>query len=140
MTDRPPLLHRIHRFLVVGCAASWVAAFVLTHLPAKRLPPLGVKDTALHSVGYFVITSLFLLSIFARGTSRLRRAALVFGIMITYAAIDEITQPLVNRYAALADWLADAIGAAAAIVVWESFLAILDRRRRAAATPESNEP
>ena len=39
--------------------------------------------------------------------------------MIAYAALDEMTQPLVNRYAAFDDWLGDVVGAAGAVMVLE---------------------
>jgi len=124
----------MRRHLAVVCSIVWVAAFVTTHLPGGAVPRVGVKDTTLHFVGYFVIALLFLLTLSARGVPRLRRAVLVFCTMAAYGAIDEITQPLVRRSTDIRDWIADVAGTAVAIMVCESLSAIVGRRRRKAPT------
>jgi len=130
MSNPSPLPYRRRRYLVIACAIVWTAAFVVTHTPSEHLPRLHAKDVTLHLIGYFIIASLFLVTLYARGTSRHRRAALVFLIMLTYGALDEITQPLVNRSAAFFDWVADGIGTIAAILVCELLLAMSVMRRR----------
>ena len=51
----------------------------------------------------------------------------VIAVAILYGAFDEITQPLVNRHAAWRDWLADVLGALAAIVIFEAISALRKR-------------
>jgi VanZ family protein len=138
MKHRQSLLFRIRRYLAAACAVVWTAAFVATHVPSRRLPDLSVKDTTLHVIGYFFLASTLLLTLSAYATRRQARALLVFFIMAGYAALDEITQPLVNRHAALSDWVADVVGAAAAVIVCELLLAIFSRRRPA--VPMGTEP
>lgn len=113
----PARLHR--RILLAGCISLWVGAFVATHIPVSHLPPIHVSDKTLHAVGFFALASVFGWTLRAHGHRRLRRVLLVLALMTIYAAVDEITQPLVNRYAAWSDWFADVFGAVAAVLVWE---------------------
>ncbi|MCK4601226.1 MAG: VanZ family protein [Phycisphaerae bacterium] len=126
------LLHRARRPILTGCVAIWVFTFVATHIPAQRLPPLPVSDVLLHAAAFFILGSLFWLTLTGYRTARSYRIPLVICTMIIYASLDEATQPLVNRHAALDDWLADIAGAAAAVVAWEIAGFVLDRRRRTA--------
>ena len=66
------------------------------------------------------MASVFGWTLRAHRHRRLRRVLLVLVLMTIYAAVDELTQPLVNRYAAWSDWFADVFGAAAAMLVWET--------------------
>ena len=52
----------------------------------------------------------------SKGVSRRKRFLRAAIIILIYAALDEITQPLVNRYASIIDWLADAAGMGVAIL------------------------
>jgi len=131
MSHQAPMLYRIRHYLLVGCAALWIGAFIATHVPAERLPELGAGDITLHAAGYFLLTIVFLATLTGRGVERLRRVLTALPVMLAYGALDEITQPLVNRYAAWSDWIANAAGAAGAVIVWELLLAAARRRRRA---------
>jgi len=130
-TNRRAVL--IRGALHVALALTWLGAFVATHIPRGDVPPIGVSDKTLHALGYFVLATLLLLTLAARGAARVRRAALTAAVLAAYAAVDEITQALVNRQPAVDDWLADVLGAAAAIALWEVVLAIYARRRPTAA-------
>ncbi|MCK4277300.1 MAG: VanZ family protein [Phycisphaerae bacterium] len=114
----PPARLR-RRILLAGCISLWVGAFVVTHIPASQLPSIHVSDRTLHAVGFFALASIFGWTLRAHGHQRLRRVLLVLVLMTIYAAVDELTQPLVNRYAAWSDWFADVLGAVAAVLVWE---------------------
>lgn len=133
MTRPPATLHRIRRMLAVAMAVSWIGAFVATHLPKEHLPEdIRVGDVALHAAGYFLLGALLLATRAAYGSAWPRRAVVVVLVLAAYAAFDEITQPLVNRAAALSDWLADTGGALGAVILGEAILAMLRRKPKPA--------
>ncbi len=100
---------------VVVCAAVWLAAAAATHVPMETFSEVPVGDVVLHFAGYLGLACVFLLTLRVHGVAFARRALLTAGILLLYGALDEITQPLVNRYASINDWLANAVGIAAAI-------------------------
>ena len=95
--------------------AYWVGLFVLTHLPLPKLPYVPVRDKTGHFVAYALLAGALMVSLWLG-----RRAAppgvVVLGVLLAYGAVDEWTQLLVNRSCELADWYADAAGAAAGVV------------------------
>lgn len=114
--------------MLAGCIVLWVTAFAITHIPAKEMPAITISDKTLHFVGYFVLGSLMLLTMAGYGASLLRRTLTVVCTMMAYAAIDEITQPLVNRHCSLGDWGADIVGAVAAVLLIEIIFALSPSR------------
>ena len=116
------------RWLLAACVLLWICAFVITHVPAPAMPALPADDATLHAVGFFALTAVFVLTLAAYGRPRARRIAIAVVTMAVYGALDELTQPLVNRYAAWSDWLADLIGAIAAVAATEALLALRTRR------------
>ena len=106
------------------CAAAWIAAFVATHLPPRDLPAVEISDKVLHSAGFAGLSALLTLTLAVFGLARWRRIPLAIGLIILYAAVDEITQPLVHRTADVHDFLADALGGLLALVVCELLLAL----------------
>lgn len=113
-----PLRHR--RTILAFCVAVWLAALVITHLPASNLPSLGVKDTKLHLMGYAGIASFFWLTLAAYGVGLGRRVLLGLAVLAAYGALDELTQPIFGRSADSLDFLADMLGASAALLAWET--------------------
>ncbi|MFW6132702.1 MAG: VanZ family protein [Planctomycetota bacterium] len=114
--------HRLLRHgLLVGCILAWTTAFVMTHLPSDKVPRLGAGDVTLHGAGYFGLGGVFWLTLASYGVSRARRATLVICILIVYAAVDEYTQsvPVIGRSGSMTDWVADVVGATAAVLVGE---------------------
>jgi VanZ family protein len=97
----------------------WLALFAGTHIPAPKLPPVRVNDKTIHFVGYALLAGAILISLRASGRLRATSGVTVLAILLAYAAIDEWTQalPLVNRSCDIADWHADAAGAACAVVI-----------------------
>lgn len=93
-------------------ATLFTAIVVLfTHIPQEIMPErLQVRglDKIEHIAAYGAITIFFVLSLRDR-FSLLSAAALFFAIS-ALGAIDELTQPLVNRTASPMDWLADIAG------------------------------
>ena len=111
---------RIHKHLILGALiVFWIAALTATHIPQQKLPKLPTSDTGLHLLGFFVLGSLFWLSLLAYGIRAMHRIPLVIFTLMIYAALDETTQALVNRTPALGDWAADSAGMFLAVVVWE---------------------
>ena len=115
-------LRRWQRFLLISCITLWVTALVVSHIPPERLAEGPVGDKWLHFIGFFVLASSFDWTLFAYRHPRPRRIALVASVMALYAAFDEITQPMFNRYGDIMDWYADMVGMIAAVIVWEVFL------------------
>ena len=58
------------------------------------------------------------------------RMVAVILVMAAYGAFDELTQPLVGRTAAWADWGADVLGAVVAAVFWPMVNLLVSRIRR----------
>ena len=111
----------------------WPVLFVLTHLP--KLPPTGVtgKDKLAHFAAYLILTLLFWLARYGKLKPAFRSkpfyVALTF--MLLYGVADELSQMLVpNRYAEVADWLANASGVAVGLLIlmvlrqWWQWLAV----------------
>ena len=124
-SSAPPVSHRVLRWALV---VAWAGAFVATHVPGRSIPQVHVGDKMLHVAGYFVLASLLVGLLATRGMPRRRRVAVVLAAFAVYGAFDEITQPLFGRSADTIDWLADMLGAAVAVAVWELSFAIVRRR------------
>ena len=127
MTNLSPS-HRYRRLARWSCLVLWACAAVASHLPPQRLPRLGTGlATALHGVGYFVLSSALWLTLRLHAQSRNRRLALLLAVP-AYAVMEELTQPLLGRCTSTADWLADVLGTVAAVAVLEVLNGILARR------------
>jgi len=107
---------------------TWLLALTATHVPAAKITTTGMGDKKLHAVGYFVLGIAFTAAMAGWGVGRGRRALLVAGVLAVYGALDELTQPLVNRHASPWDWLADLAGIAAAVLLWEALVSASPRR------------
>ena len=116
--------------MTILLALVWMGAFVLTHIPAGRMPRTHISDKTLHTVGYAALALALLGVLAARGVGRARQLLIAAVALPLYAAMDELTQPLVNRHASMTDWLADLLGVAVGMIVYRACVAVLDRRRR----------
>jgi hypothetical protein len=93
--------------LVVGCV------LILTHIPPEDIPGIlqvRIPDKVEHIVAYGLIAGSFLLSL----KRPVRPALLLTGLaaLAVIGALDETTQPLVNRTCDLWDYVADLTGIA----------------------------
>ena len=104
------------------CALCWVLSAVATHLPPGQAGAFHVNDKLLHAVGYFTLGVLLLGTLAVRGVSPAQRAWIALTVLLLYGIADELTQPLVGRDAAVADYLADAAGTTLAVLL-DQFLA-----------------
>jgi len=137
--NHAPNLTRFRRTLLLVCILMWASAFCLSHIPLPQLPPLPGKDKSLHFIGFACLASILLLTLVAHGRGHdqklLRRSAITLMVTAVYGAIDEITQPLVNRHGAGDDWLADVAGSVAAVIVWGIVLSVMGRRKKPKTPP-----
>ena len=83
-------------------------------------------DRAMHAIGFFVLTAVFLLTLGVHGLEPWLQIVAAVVVVTIYASLDEITQPMFNRCAAWSDWWADLAGAAAAITVRLALTAMRD--------------
>lgn len=100
---------------LLATVLSMVGVLGLTHLPHVVIPRVlqeNALDKVEHVLAYGLVTALFLLSL----KKPVRPAVLVLGLagLALIAAVDEVTQPLVNRIASVSDYVSDLIGMALA--------------------------
>ena len=102
-----------------------VFVLILTHIPQEFMPSklqeIGL-DKLYHVVTYGAITFLFIFSL--KSSPSLLSSLLVFFALLAVGIVDEVTQPLVNRQASLADLAADAIS-----IVTVLLLSMVGKRR-----------
>jgi VanZ family protein len=98
-----------------------VAAGVLglTHIPGQSIPrvlQVHYLDKAEHVVAYGLMAEFFLLSL----KRPVRPTVLLIGLalLVVIGALDEVTQPLVNRVASVSDYASDLTGVAIACVIF----------------------
>jgi len=97
-----------------------VALFLLSSRSDLATLPGGISDKTAHFAAYFVLSALAL-----RATSggrwtgvTVRSAVGAFAVAATYGALDELHQLMTpGRFAAIDDWVADALGALSAIAL-----------------------
>lgn len=92
-----------------------VAAGVLglTHIPGQSIPrvlQVHYLDKAEHVVAYGLMAGFFLLSL--KRPVRLTVLLIGLALLVVIGALDEVTQPLVNRFASVSDYACDLIGMA----------------------------
>lgn len=122
MKHSSPLTRFLRWLLQVVCVLVWVTAFVATHIPVDKLPTGHLSDKTLHFLGYFILCCLLVLVLASRSLPRPKRVCIAIFVMAAYGAIDELTQLLVGRSASVGDWIADVLGAVAAVLFVEGVL------------------
>ena len=84
---------------------------LLTHIPKEVMPSQlqeNSHDKLHHVVAYGAITFLFILSL--KSSPSMLSTLLIFFALLAISIVDEVTQPLMNREASLADIVANVIG------------------------------
>lgn len=111
----------VHRRPGRALLVYWPLAFIGTHLPRfgapRQPPPYRLPlDKVGHFVGYAVLAWLLMLALLR--VVRLP-AAIILTILIiaAYGALDELTQPYVNRSADFWDYTANLVGCGLGIAV-----------------------
>ena len=123
----PSLLFRWRHVILTTLIALWLTAFTLTHLPAKEVPNFHLSDKILHTTGFLGLAAAFAITLQAYGVQRKRRILLVILIMLAYGAFDENTQPYFGRSCEFLDWVCDAVGTTAALILTETLAFLLGR-------------
>jgi VanZ family protein len=106
------------RWLLLTLLATGIV-LGLTHIPGEKMPralQVDYLDKAEHVVAYGLIAGFFLLSL----QRPVRPAVLLLGLaaLAALGILDEATQPLVNRFASVSDYISDLIGIAIPSVVF----------------------
>lgn len=92
-----------------GIVVYWLAMFLATHLPvAPVVERLPTTDKHLHFGAYGVLGCV--LPFWRGGRMTRRSATMLWLLLLSYAAVDELLQIPVSRSAEWGDWLADAAG------------------------------
>jgi VanZ family protein len=102
-------------------AAYWAGIFVMTHLPppvVRRMVP-NVWDKLAHFLIYFLLAALLGAALVLTFPRRRSIPLWVLVIGFAYGVVDELLQPFVRREASLLDWVADALGVwAGVLLLW----------------------
>jgi VanZ family protein len=120
MLNAPKRSFRNQRLWQLGLACYWLALFIGTHIPFERLAlNPGRADKFAHVAAFAVLTILLAVT-WRHSAGRLHGRQLLWigAVAILYGAIEETTQPLVNRSASLIDWWADAVGVALGLAIF----------------------
>jgi len=113
------------KIAAIVLALYWPALFVLAHIPIPRVVrEANVSDKSLHFLGYLVL--VYLLWFAVRGDEKVnwRRAGpwWILGLMAMYGILDEWSQNYVaGRTCDLQDFLADAVGTMAGLILFSVF-------------------
>ncbi|MGA2265743.1 MAG: VanZ family protein [Phycisphaerae bacterium] len=134
------ILYRFRRLMVVACVLGWVAALVATHVPGQDLPEFHVSDKTLHVVGYFGLATLFWFALTAYGVRFGIRLTVVICVLVTYGAVDEITQAPFHRSPEVGDWVGDVVGIVLASLAWEVIFRLGRGRQPQSADPQAAKP
>jgi len=105
------------KWLVIAVAFTAIV-LLLTHIPKEAMPlrlQENSHDKLHHVVAYGGITFLFILSV--KVSSNPFLFSLLFFAILAIGIVDEVTQPLVNRTASLADIVANFIGIATVLLL-----------------------
>jgi VanZ family protein len=123
----------LRRFILVALILYWAFALTMTHMPHP--PPVGppVSDKLIHFLAYGLLSGLLFLAMWMSRPSMRFLPAVVLGIILAYAAFDEITQPIFGRDCEFGDWLADSAAGVVAVTILGSIRHLLRRRFAASA-------
>lgn len=112
---------RVRAVTTVLLAGYWLVLLTATHLPTV---PAGVSksDKLLHFLAFGVLGFLVGIWLLVRNPSA-KKYLVLLAVISTYAAVDELTQPLTGRHGDVWDWVADTVGAALGLL-----LAVVMRR------------
>ena len=106
-------LLRRHKFVLIALGIYWPVIFWLSHIPVPQIArQSGMSDKTMHLIAYFALTFLawFAVSPYEKMQWHRKKVWLLLGIIICYAAMDEILQAYVGRSADMLDFAADLFG------------------------------
>jgi VanZ family protein len=120
----------------LALAVYWIALFTATHIPVERVPrAVGSADKFVHVAAFTLLAGIFATTWqISAGRLNYRHLLWAWTAIVLYGALEEATQPFVNRTASLMDWLADATGAAIGILLFVFARRFRERDSRAEST------
>lgn len=107
----------IRRSAWVLTGIYWLCLFAMTHVPAPRLPQVGVSDKTAHMTAYALLALGLGISLWLGRFSPVKACLIALAIAAAYGAVDEISQIPVGRIADVNDWFADLTGAVVACLI-----------------------
>lgn len=106
------------RIALILLIVYWIAIFAATHAPTRRWPagPKNPSDKLAHYGAFAGLTLLLGWTFSGRQRPKATTFQLYFLAAAAYAVVDELTQaPIEGRTPEFADWLADLLGAASGL-------------------------
>jgi len=133
------VIERLIRWL--PALAMMTAIFVLSALPASKVPTFGAYDVyfkkAGHAIGYGMLGVAYYYAL-PTGLPRFVRWSMAFGLSVGFAASDEFHQSFVNgRTASIRDVAIDGLGAFLALFLAAGYSSSIIPRSRAETLPNS---
>ena len=118
----------LRRLIIVALVLYWGFALTMTHMPHP--PPVGpqVSDKLIHFLAYGLLSGLLFLAVWMSRPNMRWLPGVVLGIIVAYAAFDEITQPIFGRDCEFADWAADSSAGVVAVTILGMIRHLLQRR------------
>ena len=118
---------------LILCLITFGFAFYTTHVPPSNLPRIGRFDKLLHFAGFVYLGMMALWQVLPAGQMMSRRRIWpILALVIAYATLDEVTQPLVQRDCEITDWLADVLGAVVGVFLLFALHRLENRKIHAA--------
>src|SRR5688500_9912754 len=119
-------------------AVYWGVIFALTHMPPEQLAGAPrIWDKLAHFMIYFLLAVLLGSAMMLTFPQRRLIPLWVLVVGFAYGVVDELLQPFVRREATLLDWVADALGVwAAVLLLWVLQRMLIPRRPAPAADAE----
>jgi VanZ family protein len=107
----------LRRLILAALILYWGFALTMTHIPHP--PPIGpqVSYKLIHFLAYGLLSGLLFLALWISRPNLRWLPLIVLGIIMAYAAFDELTQPLFHRDCEFGDWLADSAAGVVAVSV-----------------------
>ncbi len=133
------VIERLIRWL--PALAMMTAIFVLSALPASKVPTFGAYDVyfkkAGHAIGYGMLGVAYYYAL-PTGLPRFVRWSMAFGLSVGFAASDEFHQSFVHgRTASVRDVAIDGLGAFLALFLAAGYSSSIIPRSRAENLPSS---
>ncbi len=106
-------------FWLAALAVYWLVLFIGTHLPTENVAGVATdNDKLVHTAAYAVLTTLLCIA-WRRvgGSPGLAGRLVIAAAVLSYGAIDELSQPYFGRSCDLRDWIADGVGVTLALLL-----------------------
>jgi VanZ family protein len=116
--------------LLAGATAAYTAILLFaTHhpKPGDLVGDLVHRDKALHFTAYGLLGLLVAATMAVAGRLAPRTLVAAVAVLVAFAAVDEVTQPLFSRSTELLDWIFDSAGIVAGFATVTAVRAVVRR-------------